>query len=356
MDLLMSDVRLFVKAVEVGGLTQAADALGVPKASASRQLKRLEVLVGHTLLHRGAGRFGLTGEGRLFLPTAKEVLEAVDQARAQLSDTDETLTGQLRISVPGYVGRELLSPHLAAFMAAHPQLKLTVDVSADRVDLFREDADVMIRAGREGCEELVARRIKRLGRILCAAPSYLNRYPAINAVDDLAGHSFLTSGPERQAMEMVIPGLDREHIVKATGVFRANDPELLLRLACAGGGIALVPLLCAKAAIQSGSLVPVLPSLDLMPKELNLMYLPARRNTRKIRTFVDFIFEALEPSIQVQKHEGPTSKGGTDPRFLATNSSPCSAVAVATGPQEKGPDVRISSSRDAARCFAEPTV
>ena len=123
-------------------------------------------------------------------------------------------------------------------------------------------------------------------------------------------------------------------------MFRANDPELLLRLACAGGGIALVPLLCAKAAIQSGSLVPVLPSLDLMPKELNLMYLPARRNTRKIRTFVDFIFEALEPSIQVQKHEGPTSEGGTDPRFLATNSFPCSAVAVATGPQERGLDVR----------------
>ncbi|MCR8959503.1 LysR family transcriptional regulator [Variovorax sp. S2] len=64
----MSDVRLFVKAVEVGGLTQAADALSVPKASASRQLKRLEALVGHTLLHRGAGHFGLTGRGESSFP------------------------------------------------------------------------------------------------------------------------------------------------------------------------------------------------------------------------------------------------------------------------------------------------
>ncbi|QGW84902.1 LysR family transcriptional regulator [Variovorax paradoxus] len=312
MDLLMSDVRLFVKAVEMGGLTQAADALGVPKASASRQLKRLEVLVGHALLHRGAGRFGLTGEGRIFLPTAKEVLEAVDQALAQLSDTNETLTGRLRISVPGYVGRELLCSHLAGFMAAHPQLKLTVNISADRVDLFREDADVMIRAGREGCEEFVARRIKKLGRVLCAAPSYLDRHPAINSVDDLAGHSFLTSGPERQAMEMVIPGRHQEYIVKAAGVFRANDPELLQRIASSGGGIALIPLLCAEGAIRSGALVSVLPSLELMPKELNLMYLPARRNTRKIRTFVDFIFEALERSIQAQKQEGPASEGGAE--------------------------------------------
>lgn len=95
-------------------------------------------------------------------------------------------------------------------------------------------------------------------------------------------------------MEMVIPGVDREYIVRAAGVFRANDPELLLRLACSAGGIALVPLLCAKSAIQGGSLVTVLPSFELTPEELNLMYLPARRNTRKIRTFVDFIFKALE--------------------------------------------------------------
>jgi DNA-binding transcriptional LysR family regulator len=129
---------------------------------------------------------------------------------------------------------------------------------------------------------------------LCAAPLYLERHPAINSVDDLAGHSFLTSGPERQAMEMAVAGLEREHIVRAAAVFRANDPELLLRLACSGGGIALVPLLCAKAAIQGGSLVPVLPGLELMPMELNLMYLPARRNTRKIRAFVNFILKALE--------------------------------------------------------------
>lgn len=95
-------------------------------------------------------------------------------------------------------------------------------------------------------------------------------------------------------MEMVVPGLDREHIVRAAGVFRANDPELLLRLACSAGGIALVPLLCAKAEIQGGSLVAVLPSFELMPEELNLTYLPARRNTRKIRAFVDFISKALE--------------------------------------------------------------
>ncbi|MEJ1167928.1 LysR family transcriptional regulator [Variovorax sp. CCNWLW235] len=294
MDLLMSDVRLFVKAVEVGGLTQAADALSVPKASASRQLKRLEALVGHTLLHRGAGRFGLTGEGREFFSTAKDVLEAVDQALSQLSNTNEALTGQLRISVPGYVGRELLSAHLSGFMAAHPQLKLTVDVGSDRVDLFREDTDVIIRVGLEGCEDLVARRIKKQPLVLCAAPSYLERHPEIRGVDDLAGHYFLTSGPERHAMEMVIPGADREHVVRAAGVFRANDPELLLRLACSAGGIALVPLLCARSAIQGGSLVTVLPSFELTPEELNLMYLPARRNTRKIRTFVDFIFKALE--------------------------------------------------------------
>lgn len=82
-----NDVRLFIKAVEVGGLTLAADVLDVPKASASRQLQRLEASVGHVLLHRGSAWFALTEEWRKFFETAVDMLRAVDRAMSTLMPT-----------------------------------------------------------------------------------------------------------------------------------------------------------------------------------------------------------------------------------------------------------------------------
>jgi DNA-binding transcriptional LysR family regulator len=293
-DLILPDVRLFVKAVEAGGLTHAAGALGIPKATASRQLKRLESTLGHLLMHRSAHRFGLTDEGRSFLSAARDILIAVDDAMAQRASTSDDLRGRLRVSASSYFGRALLAPHLPAFMAAHPRLEITVRLGSHKVDLSREEADVLIRASREGCEDLVARRVASEPLVLCAAPSYLERRPEIKDLEDLAQHTFLTCDTERAGQEMIIPIVSREHSVQPIGLFRSNDPELLLRLACAGKGIALIPLILAKPNIEDGSLQVAFPTLELRPMEFDLMYLPGKRNSRKVRAFADYLLGALK--------------------------------------------------------------
>jgi hypothetical protein len=111
-DFSLSDVRLFTKAAQLGGLTPAADVLNVPKASASRQLQRLEATVGHQLLHRGSTRFALTEEGREFLVAAQHVLTILDDVMLNLSSSGTAVTGRLRIAVPHYYGSELLMSHL----------------------------------------------------------------------------------------------------------------------------------------------------------------------------------------------------------------------------------------------------
>jgi len=293
-DFSLSDVRLFTKAAQLGGLTPAADVLNVPKASASRQLQRLEATVGHLLLHRGSTRFALTEEGREFLVAAQHVLTILDDVMLNLSSGSGTVGGRLRVAVPHYYGRELLGAHLPDFMAAYPQLEVVVETGNDRADLFRDEADVAIRRGREGCDEMVARHLKNEAMVLCAAPDYLAAYPALEGVPDLASHAFLVTEGEGRKKEISLSTAGKIHRVRAGSVFQSDDLELILKLTIAAKGIGLVPLTIAQSHIDSGLLVPVLPAIKLKPQEINLVYLPSRRNSPKIKVFVDYVLNIFK--------------------------------------------------------------
>jgi LysR family transcriptional regulator for bpeEF and oprC len=295
-DFSLSDVRLFTKAAQLGGLTPAADVLNVPKASASRQLQRLEATVGHQLLHRGSTRFALTDEGREFLVAAQHVLTILDDVMLNLSSSGSTVTGRLRIAVPHYYGRELLTSHLPDFMGAYPQLDVVVETGRDRVDLFRDETDVAIRRGREGCDELVARHLKDEPLMLCAAPAYLAPHAPLASLSDLASHAFLSADAEGRKREIHLATPEKTHRVRVESVCQSDDLELILQLALSGRGIALVPVSLAQPQLDGGLLVPVLPALKLKPQEINLVYLPARRNSPKIKTFVDYMLGVFRAS------------------------------------------------------------
>jgi LysR family transcriptional regulator for bpeEF and oprC len=295
-DFSLSDVRLFTKAVQLGGLTPAADVLNVPKASASRQLQRLEATVGHQLLYRGAARFALTEEGRQFLVAAQHVLTILDDVMLNLSAGGGTVAGRLRIAVPHYYGRELLTSHLPDFMRAYPQLDVMVETGNDRADLVRDEADVAIRRGREGCDELVARHLKNEPLMLCAAPGYLAPHAPLENLADLASHAFLSAEAEGRKREVHLATLERTHRVRVDSVCQSDDLELTLQLALSARGIALLPVSLAQPQVGAGLLVPVLPTLQLKPQEINLVYLPARRNSPKIKTFVDYVLGVFRAS------------------------------------------------------------
>jgi LysR family transcriptional regulator for bpeEF and oprC len=295
-DFSLSDMRLFAKAAQLGGLTPAADVLSVPKASATRQLQRLEATVGHLLLRRGSTRFALTEEGREFLAAAQHVLTILDDVMQSLSSGGGAVVGRLRLAVPHYYSRDLLALHLPEFMSAHPQLEVVVETGNDRADLFSDEADVAIRRGREGCDELVARHLTNEPMVLCAAPGYLAPRPPILGVPDLASHAFLVSEAEGRRKEIGLPTTEKTYRVNAESVFQSEDLELLLKLTLAAKGIGLLPLSLAKASLDIGALALVLPLMALRPQEINVVYLPSRRHSPKIKVFVDYVLNIFKTS------------------------------------------------------------
>ena len=308
-DVQLADVRIFVFASEKGSLAAAAIALGVPRASASRQLQRLESSLGRALLHRSAGRFALTEEGRTFLPSALRMLANMDQAVAELRSQDGPLRGLLRICAPYAFGRTQIAPCIAEFLAQHREVSITLDLGDLHVDLLADEADLALRLGDVIGESLIARLLTTEAVVLCAAPAYLsaNGYP--RQLDDLAKHRLLTMGG--QASDLTIHHEGGAFTVPGQLALRANDPDVLRTAARERAGIALLPATYVAWDLRHGALVTVLNEVKLQPLAVNAVYAPGRRQSRTVRAFLDLLIARM-------KHDaGLKFPAGVDSRRIA---------------------------------------
>ena len=290
-EVFLSDLKLFANAVDSGSLAGVARALHVSKASVSRQIQRLEATAGHRLLHRGNGRFALTEEGRELLVKIRGPLSAIDEAMSGLASSEVALRGRLRIAAPYTFGRTVVAPTLASFMASHPAVKVTLELSSRKVDLLADEADIAIRVGLPGSDQLIARRLAREGVILCASPAYLALHPAPRTVADLCTHKLLDFRPETGTthFELVDANGQKQRVVPAHVALHSNEPEVLSIAAVQGAGIAVLPEHFTRKPLADGSLVVVLPGCGLPPLDVHALYAPGRRQSSKIRAFLDHL-------------------------------------------------------------------
>lgn len=294
-EVLLSDLRLFANAVDAGSLAAAARVMRLSKTSVTRQIQRLETTAGHRLLHRGSGRFALTEEGRELLLKIRGPLGAIDEAMTELAGDPHALQGRLRITAPYTFGRTVVAPTLASFMALHPAVKVTLELSSRKVDLLADEADIAIRIGAPGSDQLIARRLARDGVILCASPSYLAVHPAPKTLADLSDHPLLDFRPETSAthFELVDAQGHRQRVAPVHIALQSNEPEVLAIAAVQGAGIAILPGHFARQPIADGSLVVVLPGCGLPPLDVHALYAPGRRQSSKIRAFLDHLVASM---------------------------------------------------------------
>lgn len=295
-DLQLSDVRFFAAAAEKGSLATAAMSLNVPKASASRQLQRLEAALGRSLLHRGAGRFALTDEGRTFLPLAHRMLSTMEEVVVELRSQSGPLKGSLRIAAPYKFGRTQIAPCIAPFLVINPEVDITLDLDSRRVDLLADEADLAIRIGDVGEDSLVARLIATEKLVLCASPGYLTANGRPMRVEELSNHRLLMMGSGNHIKELTLPLQGRKQTFIGNIALRSNEPSVLAEAARYNAGIAFIPVGYVSYELHSGALVEVLPDLELLPASISAVYAPGRRQSRKVRAFLDFLVNHLKQS------------------------------------------------------------
>lgn len=295
-----NDLLIFARVAELGSFSRAAERLKCPKSTVSRRLAALEQRMGERLLLRTTRRQTLTEFGQQLLEHARQVVAELDAVVLLREQRQAAPSGRLRVSMPGDFANLVLADSLAAFMALHPAISLELDLSPRRVDLLGEGFDVAIRMGDLPDDALlVASKLAVFTHGLYASPSYLAAHGDPQTPDDLPGHVAvrLLRGNGESAGWTLMQGDQRWSGVPA-GRVSANSPEMLIRLASAGAGIAAVPDHYAVADVRAGALRRVLTDWDMPTSTAWAVYPGRKLMPAKTRAFVDMLQVALRGCSQ----------------------------------------------------------
>lgn len=182
----LGDIRLFVEAAELGSLSAAGRKLNLTPAAASARLAKLEAKVATRLFERSTRQLRLTDEGRLYLNCCRQALQALDDADAMLQEGRNVVGGKVRLSSTSDFGRNQLLDWLDEFTARHPDVTFSLTASDSSSNLWQDEIDLAIRFAAPPDGALVARRLAANRRVLCAAPSFVERYGTPADPNDLA--------------------------------------------------------------------------------------------------------------------------------------------------------------------------
>src|SRR6185295_9001405 len=187
----LTDIAVFVRVVERGSFTLAADDLALSRAVVSKYLSRLEDRLGARLLHRTTRRLSLTEAGAALFEASRGALERIEEAEAAVAQFQSEPRGRLRVSAPMSFGILHLGPLLADFARAHPKVSMDLRLDDRYVNLVEDGIDVAVRIGALSDSSLVARKLAVTRAIACASPAYLAEHGTPESPEDLATHNCL---------------------------------------------------------------------------------------------------------------------------------------------------------------------
>ncbi len=281
------DYALFVAVAAGGSLSAAGRAMRISPAMVSKRLQRLEQRLGVTLVHRTTRRLALTEAGERFRSDLEGVLATLDEAEARVTGARGKPAGSLRVSAPTSFGRLHLAPHLGAFLALYPAVRLTFDLSDGFVDLLGERVDCAIRIASDVPANVVTHRLGTSRRILCAAPTYLAARGEPATIADLDAHDLLAAAG--QMPWRLVSGRRSIAVDRASHV-QTNSSEMVRELALAGVGVALRSLWDVGDALRDGRLIRVLPDWEgSADVGIYAVHLRSAAVPAGVTAFVDFL-------------------------------------------------------------------
>ncbi len=290
-------MQAFVRTVDLGSFSKAASEAGVKVSTVSRYVSSLEADLGAALLNRSTRSLHLTEAGRTFYDRARQVLLGVEEARDDTRSLNARPRGLLRIALPSAFGRRHVMPHMGAFLAAYPDIRLDAALSDATVDLIETGTDVAVRIGALGDSRLVAKRLAPDRSMIAASPRYLASNPGLHEPGNLAQHRCLLSSHYPldlwQALPRAPPGSPSVEVT-VSGTLRTNDVEALREAAVDGLGLALLPIWLCDMDFRSGALVAVLPAWDWLPspgleRAVWGIYPPKKIVSPKVKAFLTFL-------------------------------------------------------------------
>jgi LysR family transcriptional regulator for bpeEF and oprC len=288
----LEDMAIFVAVLEAGNVSRAARARGVAQTTLGRALDRLETQLGMQLVHRSTRALRPTAAGSLFAQRARELLAQAHEVERELIDLSTRPCGSVRLSLCSGYSRRRLLPTLERWIVQHREVSVELRFEDQPVDLAQAGVDLAVRIVPPVAGEGVVTRLESYPHLLVAAPSYLDRAGAPTSPDELAEHACLTLRTDRSWDRWPLRHAGADVFVSIQPAAEVNDAEVLLRLACAGAGVTVLPLFLVEDALREGQLRKILQGWTLPPGSAYVVHARRRRLSAAARDLLACLTEA----------------------------------------------------------------
>ena len=290
----LTDIVVFVRVVDDGSFTRAAERLKLSRSVVSKYVTRLEGRLGARLLNRTTRRLSLTEAGRIFYERSRRGLQDIEEAEAEVSRLQEKPRGVLRINSPMSFGILHIAPALPEFLAQHPEVSVEMNLDDRVVDVIEEGFDVSIRIAEMPDSSLIARRLAPCRHVIVAAPAYLEKHGTPRTPEDLRDHNIISFSYQTSAYDWHFISPDNKQIsVPVSGSMQANNSLALREALLRGVGITRTPTFVVGKDVQDGRLLPILGNYRTLEVSIYLVYPQRRHLSPKVRAFVDFMADRI---------------------------------------------------------------
>ena len=296
----IGDLNLFLRVLDLGSISAAARALNVSVAVASQRLKRLERDLGVRLLHRTTRQLSVTPEGAALAEHGRVLADEIETLTASLRQAGTSVSGTLRVTTASMFGQQYISPLIPEFLALHPNVKLSVDLNDETLDLVRSGFDLAIRIGELDDSSLVARKLAINRRVLCAAPKYLRQHGVPKTPADLEQHEclILVGRQGRRDVWRLTDRKKEEVAVRVNGRIDSNQGELLRDAAVGGLGISMHSTWHVCEDLRAGRLEVVLPNYPIADTGIYAVTPQRRLVPPRVQAFIAFLASRFHKTLR----------------------------------------------------------
>ena len=291
--------RVFVRVVDCAGFTRAADQLNLPRSTVSEAVRTLEQRLGTRLLHRTTRRVTPTQDGLLFHARCQQLIADADEAEQLFRQSPQTLSGRIKVDLPGRIGRLIIAPALPGFLQGHPQIDVELGMTDRSIDLVEDGVDCALRVGPLQDSRLVARSMGQLPLINVASPAYVAAHGMPEHPSQLGAHwgvLYASPGSGRvEAWEWRDNGILRNHTL--SGRVTVNSAEAYIACCIAGLGMIQIPAYDVRAELAAGSLLEVMPAHRADPMPMHLLFPHRRHPSQRLRVFVEWLQQVLVDAV-----------------------------------------------------------
>ena len=281
-------LKVFHAAAEAGSFTHAGEHLGLSQSAVSRQVSALETELGVSLFHRHARGLILTEQGDLLFRTAHDVFMKLEAARAKLTDSKERPNGDLKVTTTAGIGLNWLTPRLGEFLDLYPDIRITLIVTDEELDLSMREADVAIRLRQPQQPDLIQRKLFSVKFHAYASPEYLKRKGTPRSVEDIDNHPIIMLGgtvPQHLQNRNWLIQVGREGKPPRVPCLTINNVLGVQRACQEGFGIAMLP----DYLIEDSGLVQLFADADAIALDAFFLYPEELKQVARVQVFRDFL-------------------------------------------------------------------